>query len=58
VIDNDSVDVPSENDRDGGLVLGLGGLAEIDDSSVNTWFREERTNATSQQSVEELARER
>jgi len=38
VVDNDSVDVPSEDDRDGGLILGLSRLAEIDDSSVNTCF--------------------
>lgn len=36
VIDNDSVDVATENNADGRLVLGLRRLAEVDDSPMNT----------------------
>lgn len=36
-VDDDGMDVSSEDRSDGDIVLGLDGLAEVDNSSLDTW---------------------
>lgn len=41
MIDDDGVDVPSEDHRDGSLVFRLSRLAKVNDSAVYAWKREQ-----------------